>query len=138
MGAAWDAKVGEAMRGKWGTLKIDPVAITKCSQVTFRKSNARFDQRYLTSGSYTKSSTSFAVGFTPETHRAAMVIPISIQQVLSRAGDLQENISLAYVNKMKSIVVGLCALGATAQVITDDSIFYGQSPPVYPSRMVSS
>ena len=65
-----------------------------------------------------------------------MLIPILFQQVLSRAGDLL-NISLADVYKMKSFVVGLCALGAAAQVITDDSIFYGQSPPVYPSRMAS-
>jgi hypothetical protein len=33
------------------------------------------------------------------------------------------------------MVLGLCALGATADVITSDSHFYGQSPPVYPSRM---
>lgn len=65
-----------------------------------------------------------------------MLIPTLIQQSLSRVGDLlQENISLAHVYEMKSIALSLCALGASAKVITDDSIFYGQSPPVYPSRM---
>ncbi|KAJ5351480.1 hypothetical protein N7452_000454 [Penicillium brevicompactum] len=65
-----------------------------------------------------------------------MLIPILFQQVLSRAEDLL-NISLADVYKMKSFVVGLCALGTAAQVIIDDSIFYGQSPPVYPSPNIS-
>jgi beta-glucosidase len=40
--------------------------------------------------------------------------------------------------KQITLLAGLTHLiGAAQNVITDDSHFYGQSPPVYPSRMFS-
>jgi len=65
-----------------------------------------------------------------------MLIPILSEEFISRGrGFLQDYIPFSQSCDMRSIVFGLCALGATAKVITSDSHFYGQSPPVYPSRM---
>lgn len=66
-----------------------------------------------------------------------MLIFLLLDQLWSSIGSLHENISWNPICSMKSMVFGLCALSTTTSIITDDTHFYGQSPPVYPSRMSS-